>query len=86
MTFQSSVFTNRRLHREGQTPWVKIEGGFNDKGTYGSLLELILVGLDHLRIHLYFWWRESWRSDELEVGVSDELSSEPQEGLLEVVV
>ena len=37
-------------------------------------------------VDLDLWWSESWGSHEFQGGVADELSGEPKERLLEVVV
>ena len=49
-------------------------------------LELLVVLLHELVVDLALRRRERRRSGELEGGVADQLASEPQEGLLEVVV
>lgn len=55
----------------------------------GGLLGLLVLGLDlllPLGVHLDLWGHESGHGDELEVGVADKLSGQPEEGLLEVVI
>ena len=36
--------------------------------------------------HDHLWWGKSMHGDELQVGVSDQFSSKPEEGLFEVIV
>jgi hypothetical protein len=52
----------------------------------GSVLHLFLVLGHQLGVDLDLRRRESWRGDELERGVADQLASEPEERLLEIVV
>jgi hypothetical protein len=52
----------------------------------GSLRNFSLVCGNHLRIHLHFGRSESGHGDELQVGISNQLSGEVEERLLEVVV
>ena len=50
------------------------------------ILHLLLILLHSRLIDLDFRWSKSWRSHEFERLIADELSREPQERLLEVVV
>ena len=55
----------------------------------GGVLGLVVLLLNlhlPLGIHLDLWGQESWHGNKLEVGVSDQLASQPQEGLLKVVI
>lgn len=52
----------------------------------GSLLHLLVVSLQEGVVDGDLRWGQCWGSNELKAGVTDELSSQPQEGLLEVVV
>ena len=58
---------------------------FRQGGVLG-LVVLLLHSHLPLGVHLNLGRQESGHGHELEVGVSDQLSGEPQEGLLEVVV
>jgi hypothetical protein len=51
-----------------------------------GFVHLLLVLIHQLLIDLHFGRGESRRGDEFELRVTDEFSSEPEEGLLEVVV
>lgn len=52
----------------------------------GSFLHLLVVSLQKGVVDGDLRWGQCWGSNELKAGVADELSSQPQEGLLEVVV
>jgi hypothetical protein len=52
----------------------------------GSLLHLLVVSLQESVVDSDLRWSQCWGSNELKAGVADELSGQPQEGLLEVVV
>ena len=51
-----------------------------------SIVHLLLVLLHQLRVDLNLRRSQGRRSNELELRVADQLASEPEEGLLEVVV
>jgi len=51
-----------------------------------GLRHLILVLLHGCLVNLELWWSERWRCDEFQSWVADQLSRQPQERLLEVVV
>ena len=50
------------------------------------LVHFLLVLVHELLVDLDLGRSESGRSNELQLGITDELASEPEEGLLEVVV
>lgn len=50
------------------------------------MLHFLLIFVHELGVDLDLWWSEGWGGDELEGWVADQLSGEPEEGLLEVVV
>lgn len=51
-----------------------------------SILHLLLVRFQELLIDSDLRWGQCWRGNKLQSGVTNELPSQPQEGLLEVVV
>ena len=58
---------------------------FRQGGVLGLVVLLFHLHLP-LGIHLDLWGQESWHGYKLEVGVSDQLAGQPQEGLLKVVI
>ena len=58
---------------------------FGQGGVLGLVVLLFHLHLP-LGIHLDLWGQESWHGYKFEVGVSDQLAGQPQEGLLKVVI
>ncbi len=58
---------------------------FRERGVLGLVVLLLHLHLP-LGVHLDLWREESRHGDKLQVGVSDQLAGQPEEGLLEVVV
>ena len=81
------MLTNRRHRLAGPSPfWKRVIQNQKQEFIYLGLFELLLVGIDHGGIHLNLGRRQGRCGNELEVGIADQLSRKPQEGLLEVVV
>lgn len=84
------------------TPWKSSTGGARSsairktclqigvflvwQGHCRSLGHFLLVLVEELLVDLNLRWCKGWRSDELELRVADQFSSEPEERFFEVVV